>query len=209
MDVFEYLDTLISIRRFKEDIGTIDEKIIDRIIESGTRAPSPANTQPWDFIIVRDGRVKAELAKLNRECALIYIGNRKLPMQEDRKRYLLNSLDKMSAVPVMIVLCVDWRKADFMKKEGTTRTENQELERLSVYGSIFPAMQNMLIAARALNIGCWITMYHLYKLEEFRKVLHIPQEVDPVVMLSLGHPKGRFKTSSRKNFREMIHYDGW
>jgi nitroreductase len=205
MDVFEAIDTLISIRRIKSD--PIGSEKLDRILEAGVRAPSPANTQPWEFIVVRDKGVKERIAEINRVGATIYIQNRKLKMDEGRKRYLFMSLRSMPNIPVMVVLCINWEKADFMKKEGDDL--NRKLEKLSVYGSIFPAMQNICVAARALGIGCWITMYHLYKEEEFRELLAIPGHIEPVAIISLGYPKGRFKESRRRDFRETTHYDRW
>jgi nitroreductase len=205
MDVFEAIDSLISIRKIKSD--AIDIEKLDRILEAGVRAPSPANTQPWEFIVVQDKAVKERIAEINRVGATIYIQNRKLKMEEDRKKYLFMNLKSMSNIPVMVVLCINWEKADFIKKEGDDL--NQRLERLSVYGSIFPSMQNICIAARALGIGCWITMYHLYKEKEFRELLAMPRHIEPVAIISLGYPRGRFKESRRSDFREITHYDRW
>jgi nitroreductase len=199
--------TLISVRRFRDQ--AVNTSTLEELMMAATSAPSPANSQPWEFVLVKSPEKKGSLAKINLECASTYIRNRKVKMDEQRIRYLQKSLRRMAEAPAMLVLCVNWKRAGFMNKTGGLAKINKRLEQVATYGAVFPAMQNLLLSARSMGLGCWISMYHYYNMTEFRSVLNLPAYVEPVATICIGYPTGRFKPVRRESFRKRLHVDGW
>ena len=206
MDLFEAIDTLISIRRIKDT--PVEEWKIERILSAAVKAPSGANTQPWEFIVVKDPEVKQRIAEINKRGASIYLEARIVKLEPKRRRYLEACLDRMHNIPVMIVLCLNREKRLVSRPPGFEEA-SKRMEDILAYASVFPAMQNMLLAARALGLGCWITMYHLYFEDEFKHVLNIPNHVEPLAVINLGYPKGRFKPAQRRPHIEVTHINTW
>ncbi len=206
MDVFEAIDTLISIRRIKD--APVEEWKLDRILSAAVKAPSGANVQPWEFIVVRELEVKKQIAEINRRGASIYLESRMVKLTPERRRYLESCLERMHNIPIMVVLCLNKEKRLTSIPKGFEEA-GKRLEYIVGYASLFPAMQNMLLAARALNLGCWITMYHLYFEDEFKRLLNIPSHIEPAVILNIGYPMGRFRPAQRRPYTEVTHYDRW
>ncbi|MEM2883028.1 MAG: nitroreductase family protein [Nitrososphaerales archaeon] len=206
MDVFEAIDTLISIRRIKDT--PVEEWKIERILSAAVKAPSGANTQPWEFIVVKDPEVKKRIAEINRRGASIYLEARIVKLEPKRRQYLEDCLQRMHNIPVMIILCLNREKKLVSRPKGFEEA-SRKMEEIVAYASVFPAMQNMLLAARALELGCWITMYHLYFEDEFRHLLNIPNYIEPLAIINIGYPKGRFKPAQRRPYTEVTHRERW
>ncbi len=206
MDVFEAIDTLISIRRIRET--PVEEWKIERILSAAVKAPSGANTQPWEFIVVKDLEIKKQIAEINRRGASIYVKARVVKLEPKRRQYLEACLQRMHNIPVMIILCLNREKKLVNRPKGFEKA-SEKMEDIVSYASVFPAMQNLLLAARALDLGCWITMYHLYFEDEFRHLLNIPSNVEPLAVINIGYPMGRFKPAQRRPYSKVTHINRW
>lgn len=188
--VFETMRTLRSIRRYRPD--PIPEPIVEAILEAGTLAPSGGNGQPWQFIVFRDPEVKAAIGALAEEIRVERAGT--YPAQPPAK---LGPPTPLGEAPLLIMVCR--RTLDPPIATSTA----------SLYASIYPSVQNMLLAARAHGVGgVLVTMFKLRE-QAFRDLLNIPDDVEPCALLPLGYPKGHFGPVQRMHWREVTYVDRW
>ena len=77
------------------------------------------------------------------------------------------------------------------------------------YGSIYPAIQNLMLAARARGLGTTLTTLHKAAEDEIKAILEIPDDVDTVALIPIGYPEGRFGRPKRRPSRDVTHWDRW
>jgi len=199
MPLVEAMETQRAIRRLKSD--PVDEAVILRLIELALRAPTGSNSQKWEFIVVRDPKVKAGLARLNWQLWRIYgrIGKR-ITQQNPKRRRLLAAVqwqaEHFAEVPVIIVACLKGWYIPFVHLSATTH-----------FGSIYPAVQNLLLAARAINLGATLTTIPIWNLIAARRVLGLPWNITPCAVIPLGWPLGRYGQTTRKPVHEVVSFD--
>ena len=142
MSVGEAIFTQRAIRRLKPD--PIPESDLRDVLEAAIRAPSGGNSQPWHFVVVRDGTLRARFAPLYREAWWAKRRDAGILGPEDvppEMRSPMRLADEIGAAPVIVLLCATAKGWGSM-------------------GSVIPAAQNLLLAARALGIGGTITTLH-------------------------------------------------
>ena len=199
MPLSEAMETQRAIRRLKPD--PVDEKLVLRLIDLALRAPTGSNAQNWEFIIVRDPKVKKGLARLNRQAWGPYgrIG-RWVTRRDPRRRKILSAVqwqaDHFEEIPVIVVACLKGLYVPFVHISTTT-----------YFGSIFPAVQNLLLAARAVDLGAALTTIPLWNLFAVRRVLGLPWNITPCAVIPLGWPLGRYGPTTRKPVREVVSFD--
>ena len=150
MPLAEAMSTQRAIRRLRSD--PVDDDVVLRCIELATRAPTGSNRQGWEFVVVRDPEVKHQLARLNRQAWSVY---RRLGAKRARREASMGKIvdavqwqaDHFEEVPVVVVPCLHGRAPVF----------GSPVIAASYYGSIFPAVQNLLLAARAVGLGATLT----------------------------------------------------
>lgn len=199
MDLAEAMRTQRAIRRLKPD--PVDDEVLLRCIELATRAPTASNGQTWEFIVVRDPAVKATLGRWYRRAWRWYgRAGALLKGRDERMRRIIRAVqwqvDHFEDVPVLVVAClrgpsvpVPW------------------LNRSSRYGSIFPAVQNFLLAARAEGLGAALTTLPLWNQVAARRALGLPWTVEPVALIPVGWPRGRYGATTRRPPEEVTHLD--
>ncbi len=199
MPLSEAMETQRAVRRLKPD--PVDNGLILRLIELALRAPTASNGQNWEFIVVRDPKIKKRIARLNRQVWGIYarIGlwvTRRNP----RRRKILNAVqwqaDHFEEVPVIVVACLKGLYVPFLHISTT-----------SYFGSVYPSVQNLLLAARAVNLGAALTTIPLWNLFAARRILGLPWNITPCVVIPLGWPLGRYGPTTRKPVREVVSFD--
>ena len=199
MPLSEAMETQRAIRRLKPD--PVDEKLVLRLIDLALRAPTGSNAQNWEFIIVRDPKVKKGLARLNRQAWGPYgrIG-RWVTRRDPRRRKILSAVqwqaDHFEEIPVIVVACLKGLYVPFVHISTTT-----------YFGSIFPAVQNLLLAARAVNLGAALTTIPLWNLFSVRRILGLPWNITPCAVIPLGWPLGRYGPTTRKAVHEVVSFD--
>jgi nitroreductase len=199
MPLDEAMETQRAIRRLKKD--PVDDELVLRLIELALKGPTGSNAQGWEFIVVRDPKVKAGLARVNRQAWGLYgrIGQRRT-QNDPQRRKILEAVqwqaDHFEEVPVIVVACV--RGVYFPFWHFPTAT---------YFGSIFPAVQNLLLAARAVNLGAALTTIPLWNLMAVRRILGLPWRVTPCAVIPLGWPMGHYGPTTRKSVQEVVSYD--
>jgi len=212
LSVFDAVHSLRAIRAFEPD--PVPEEAIASILEAGTRAPSPQNSQPWAFIVVRDPATRAQIAEIYRRVWNIV----KEPVYGDinaiedtSQRRLLQATDRLAAAvdeaPLFIFAMLDRSKLGVM----VTPDLQTLLEPSSAYGAVWAAIENMLLAARALEVGAISTNLTRLMDVEVRAILDYPEHVETVSMLALGRPRApsRFGPTTRRPVSDVAHTERW
>jgi nitroreductase len=199
MPLEEAMRTQRSIRRLKPD--PVDDALMLRLIELAQKAPTGGNQQNWEFVIVKNRAVKERLGRLNRQSWSIYgrIG-RIVTRNDPRMGRILDAVDwqaeHFAEVPVVIVACLRGPRLYFPPIAAT-----------SYYGSIYPSVQNLLLAARAAELGAGLITLPLWSSFLARRALGLPWRVMPCAVVPLGWPRGRYGPTTRRPVGEVVHVD--
>jgi nitroreductase len=188
-DILDLIRARRSVRRYKPD--PVSEDLVQKVLEAGRWAPSGANTQPWEFIVVQDVSLRAAMAQL---------------LIEDRERlkgydpnFPGTGVNYLKDVPVMIVVCADPRFINFYPL-GARRE-------VIFYFSIAAAIENMFLAAWALGLGtAWLTIRDGSE-EALRQLLGIPRGLEVHAVMPIGYPAVAEKDSYRRELTQMVHRD--
>ncbi len=199
MDLFEAIYTLRSMRRLKPD--PIPDEAIRTILDAAIRAPSGSNQQNWAFIVVRDRALKEAIAPHYRAGWQRLVESRYRPQLEaanlsDEARRTQVRLTRSAAhlaehleeAPVWIFPCL--RVGD--RPPGLTSGS-----------SIYPAVQNLMLAARQLGIGSTLTTLHKHGNDEVNRLLGLPEGWDTAALIPLGYPLGKWGRAERRPVEEV------
>lgn len=198
MDVFEAMATGRAIRRFTKE--PVSDELLERLIWAATRAPSPGNSQGWDFIVVTDSVTKAQLGKVIgermqafRQAATPTDDARELRMREDA----IHMATHLHEIPAIIFVC------------GAPAYPPQAPQMSFVWSALYPATQNLLIAARSLGLGTTLTTFQMVAEAEIRTALGVPANVQIAAMIPVGWPAAAFTPVRRKPVSEVLHRNRW
>lgn len=194
MPLEEAMRTQRALRRLKPD--PVPEDLLLHLLDLAIRAPTGSNRQNWDFIVVRDRSLVAEFARLNRQ---VFGFARKigyLPPDSPMLRSVLYQCEHFESIPVLVVACLRSFIPPFPQLFVT-----------SSYGSIYPAVQNLLLAARAAGLGAALITVPLWNTFKVRRLLHLPWNVTPCCMVPLGYSDEEYKPNKRRPVREVVHWD--
>jgi len=199
MPLDEAMETQRAIRRLKPD--PVDDQLVLRLIDLAIRAPTGSNAQNWEFIVVKDLKIKKGLARLNRSA--LRLGRqiaRWTTSRDSRRGKILDAVqwqaDHFEEIPVIVVACLKGFYIPFLHISTT-----------SYFGSIFPSVQNLLLAARAVNLGATLITIPLWNLISVRRILGLPWNVTPCAVIPLGWPLGHYGPTTRKAIHEVVSFD--
>jgi 5,6-dimethylbenzimidazole synthase len=168
MDVFTAIRERRSCRSFLPD--TVSDEVIEKILEAAVWAPSAANNQPWDFIVITGGDLKERIWSESEKC-------KKMLFEKSGWKWLDRyKLDFVKEAPAVIAVVADPKKtgADMFLEGGG----------LAYQHGCAAAIQNMLLAAHALGLGTlWFTLFDKYML---RTILEIDAAKEPLALICLG-----------------------
>ena len=187
-------DVVFSQRAYREYADTpVDDATIELILRAGTHAPSAENKQPWEFVVVRDPDAQKVIHDLT-EASWVAAGRAwsetRIPPE------LLKEVDYGIAgggyrtAPVLVVVCVDLDRG----------------MRATIGSSIFPCVQNMLLAATALGLASALTTL-VTQVGELRTLLALPESVEPTAVIPLGYPARPLGPPRREPATEHTHRD--
>jgi nitroreductase len=192
MDVFEAMRTTRAMRRLDHDRPVSDEDIWT-IVEMATKGATGGNSQPVRWIVVTDVDKRRRLGEIYKACwaQIGELYRKNTPADDHQTGRILNSADHlgehMGDAPVIIVPA---------SKGGDA-------------GSVYPGVQNLFLAARALGLGTTLTTVHKLQEDEVRAVLDIPADVQTWAMIPVGYPTGRWGEAERRPVEETTYWDGW
>ena len=196
--------TTRAIRRIKPD--KVSDEALNTVLFAATRAPSGSNRQPFRFLVLRDGPKATEAKALlgnsfrsawsQKQAVERYeSGSGADPSSPKARmaRSMQHFVDHFEQIPVVLLACLV-RYRDPTPLEGA---------------SIYPACQNLLLAARALGLGGVMTEWHMIVERELRDLLGIPERVAISATIPLGWPEGRHGPVRRRPLNELVYEDEW
>jgi nitroreductase len=225
--------TMRAMRRLRAD--PVPDDLVRELIEAAMCAPSAGHQQGQVFIVVTDRARIARLATVWRTVVDMYEGW----MGKADPRYGIEPLiirtwdavhyqrDHFHETPVVVVACYDQRAyirgvkrrigdlVTALRMAGPRRATRMLLGGLSAVelrseaASIYPAVQNLLLAARARGLAATMTTWHLFAEADVKEILEIPNSVRTYALIPLGWPLGHFGPVTRRPPDEVIRRDHW
>ncbi len=188
-DLFAVVSRQRACRTFSTEPVSDDD--LAALLEAATYAPSAENRQPWEFVIVRDAAARATIGELTQRAWEAY-GR---PFSETRlSPSVLADVDRgatggIAGAPVHVVVCVDLER-------GLEAT---------IGSSLFPAIQNLLLAATAVGLGSALTTLTTTFAGELTELLALPPNVRPVAIIPIGRPARPLGKPRREPFAAHTH----
>ncbi len=211
MELYEAMSTLRAVRRIRPD--PIPDDVLERVLTAATWAPTGGNHQGWRIVAVRDPARKQALEDLYRPHWEGYVPGYEqhmaaMPAAEAEKSaralaagtYLANHLHE---APVIAVFCFN---------PGRMTITDAALDRPSVVGggSVYPAVQNLLLACRNEGLGCVLTTLLCIEEPAVKPLLGIPEDWYTCAHVPIGYPVGGgHGPISRRDTSEMVYFDSW
>ncbi len=192
-DFFAVVHRQRACRAFRTD--PIDDETVARVLAAATAAPSAENRQPWVFVVVRDAAKRTAIGDLMRR---VWEGGARTFSEARLPPELLADVDRgvhggVAAAPVLIVVGADTTLA----------------HPATVGASLFPAVQNLLLAATALGLGSVLTTLAVASMsggsDELASLVGLPSTVTPVAVVPLGWPERRLRQARRRPLTEVAH----
>jgi len=205
--VWEAIRGQRSTWRFKPD--PVPEEHVRKVIEAATYAPSGGNFQPWRFVVVRDGERRRQVRDLYLRAWDVYRPAAQRLLGSTIPRSMSDSADHLARnfhlVPVHIVACMLQRPPAYTLRDE----EGKALDVGSEGSSVFPAVQNLMLAAVGLGLATRLLTLHRIFETELKSLLAIPAEVETVALIPLGYPDGQFKLRKRLSVDDITHWERW
>lgn len=199
-DLWEVMRTASSVRRYRDE--PVSDEAVETCLRAASRAPSGGNQQPWKFVLLRSGCLREVVTAAAHQTWDVMAEFYGFSMPENeaddpKSRVLRAMAEHMSvggAAPVLVLFCVQ-------PQRGTTELQQG--------GSIFPAVQNFLLAARAQGLGAAITLWHGSGEDQLRSMVGIPDDWKIATLLTVGWPKGGHHPVRRKSLDQVAAIDRW
>lgn len=201
-DLYEAIYTTRSMRRLKPD--PVPPELIVKVIEAATMGPSGGNRQPWMFVVVREAEMKEFVAVRYRAAWERYFtpAARAIVAEDpqSQKGRVLRSAkylaEHIGEAPILIFGCV---------KRYTDKARAGE----PMQNALFPAIQNLCLAARGYGLGTSITGLHMMFGAEIDAKLGVPSEYANIALIPMGYPKGRWARPDRKPALSVAFWERW
>jgi nitroreductase len=210
MELLEGIMTTRAMRRFTDEPVSDDD--IWTILRAAQQGPSGGNIQPWQFVVATDADVRARLGEIYRSCYHRYeaamLASAPPVRPEDQAswdRTLAASrhlADHFAEAPVVVAVAMADITMEVTDDEGP-------MDVCTPYASTYPAVQNLMLAARSLGLGSALTTVFRVRHDEVREVLGVPDRFQVVALVPIGHPVGSFGQARRRPVGKVTHWNTW
>ena len=193
-----------AMRRYSDE--PVAEEDIRTCLQAAVQAPSGGNIQPYQFVVVQDPELRAGLAEIYRRGWARYepaIAPAEFPNDTARdawgrnNRATVHLAENLEHVPVIVLLLMP-------SIDMTVHDEEGPMPVGPTHASVYPAIQNFMLAARSLGLGTAMTTLHRIYEDDVRSLLGIPERYEVLSLLPLGHPTGRWGVAPRYRGAERI-----
>jgi len=214
--LFEAIYSAGSIRRLRPD--PVPDDVISKVLDAAVRAPSGSNAQSWVFIVVKDAAKRKQMGAVYKQASEIlmklYAGAQR-PAHMDEKKYarfmqsVQHLFDHMGDAPVLLVPCL---KSSMWSGNSNLPADIKARMAASARiagSSIYPAVQNVILACRAFGLGTVLTTIHAFFEEEVRGILDLPPDVQTFALMPIGYPVGHHYPVKRRPISEVACLDSY
>lgn len=201
--------TTRAIRRYTDEPVTDDE--IMTCLRAAVQAPSGGNIQAWQFLVITDVELKRKVGEIYKRAWDRYEPAVLRSMPEPRTEEGRQTRDRMLRSSRHLAANIGFAPglvAFLMPNISMTLEDDQgSMDTGSAGGSVFPAIQNFMLAARALGIGTALTtVYRIYQ-DDLRQLLEIPDRYEVIALVPMGRPRGKFGVAPRRPVEKVTHWD--
>lgn len=211
MDLYDGIMTTRAMRRLSSD--PVDTDTVEAVLRAAQQGPSGGNVQPWQFVVLTDEADRAWMGECYRTCydryeaaLLAMVPPRDDPAEQaswDRTvRASRHLAEHLGDVPVHVLVCMP-------EIEMTISDPQGEMDVGTPYASVYPAVQNLVLAARSFGLGSALTTVFRIRHSEVRERFGIPDRWSVVALVPLGHPLGRFGVARRRPADRVTHWGRW
>jgi nitroreductase len=203
MAMADAMRTQRAVRRLRTD--PVSHDVLLPLLELSLKAPTSSNTQDWAYLVVEDRAQKARLARLYRVLYRVFnpIVERLAADDEHALRQMRPGqwqAENFEDIPVFVVPC--YRRS--LKHRPVGRPQ---IAVSSFYGSVYPAVQNLLLGCRAVGLGASMQTLPIWFVPAARRILGLPRSVNPVCIIPIGWAAGRYGPTTRRPIGEVVHLD--
>lgn len=203
MPLVDAMRTQRAVRRLHLDPVSMD--VLVPLLELALKAPTSSDSQDWCFVVVEDPERKEALARQWRRLHRVVgpIAERQARGDERAQRAMRPGrwqAEHFAELPVFVVPC--YRRT--LKHRPVGRPQ---ISVASYYGSVFPAVQNLLLGCRAVGLGASLQTLPVWSVRGTRRILGLPREVNPVCIVPIGWARGRYGPTTRPPIGEVVHVD--
>lgn len=218
--LFEAIHTARSLRRYHDT--PVPDALITQVLDAAIRAPSGGNSQHWSFIVVRDPATRQRLGAIYRKAAeevsAIYAARpRPTHLTEAQYKSFLGSSaylwEHMGDAPCILVPCL--KRRDMPPREAlpaavAARWDIHQAYQERIRGSsIYPAVQNIILACRGLGLGTVLTTIASLYEDDLKETLGLPEDIDTFALMPMGYPIHHHGPVTRRPVSEVAFADRW
>jgi nitroreductase len=204
MPLSDAMETQRAVRRL-DTTRPVDHDLLLRLLEVSLKAPTSSNTQDWTYVVVEDPEQKARIGAVYRRLYRLF--NPIVTRQAKGDAQALRNMapgqwqaEHFAEIPVFVIPC-------YRKNTNHRPTGRPQIRVSSFYGSVYPAVQNLLLACRAVGLGASLQTLPIWWIPSIRKILGLPRAVQPVCIIPIGWAKGRYGPTQRAPIGEVVHLD--
>jgi nitroreductase len=203
MPMVDAMRTQRAVRRLHAD--PVDRDLLLSLLELSLKAPTSSNTQDWCYVVVEERAQKAAIARLYRRLYRVFnpIVERQARGDEHALRQMRPGqwqAEHFEDIPIFVVPC--YRRGVKHRPVG-----RPQISVASFYGSVFPAVQNLLLGCRAVGLGASVQTLPIWWIPSARKILGLPRRMTPVCIIPIGWARGRYGPTQRRPIGEVVHLD--
>lgn len=199
-DLWTVMQSASAVRRYRDE--PVDDEVLEKCLLAASWAPSGGNGQPWRFVVLKSPELRELITSAAQRTWEVMKDFYRIPAIDDgaddpKSRTLRTMAEHMrvgGTAPALVLFCVQ-------PQRGTTELQQA--------GSIFPAVQNFLLAARAQGLGAAITLWQDACDGELRGLVGIPDDWKVATLLTVGWPAGRHHMVRRKPLSEVAVTNHW
>lgn len=196
MDVLSAMETCTAMRYFTDEPVSRDQ--LEQLVYAATRASNPGNSQGWEFLVIDDPAIKAPIGEVVRQGMAPFFANRSAGADAVEERMLSGAqhlAENFAQVPAWIVC-------------GARNVyPPHDPQDTFMYSAVYPAAQNLIVAARAMGIGTCFTTFPGNAEPLIRELCGIPEDVHLFVYVAVGYPKREFQPVRRKPVESVLHWN--
>jgi nitroreductase len=213
MTLFEGIRTLRAVREFTDE--PVSDEQIATMLDLAVCAPSGGNRQPWHFVVIRDPATRRrirdyylEVFREYRQGVLRQAAEGHPAAQAQVARWERSGApdafaEHLDRVPVLILVCLDRQRLGFGSADPAEPLPP------TAWASIYPAVQNLLLAAHGLGLGAVLTTLHMPHEREIKTLLGIPAHVHTAALVPVGHPRRKHGPPRRLPATGRTHHERW